>query len=114
MIRGFVQPNPSSLPGPTTILTLGDGFFVSRCGRLGSALISNPNVIMSKNQIPSVRLNKRNLDHHIYNNNGTWWIHYTVHLADYTKCRIRTSLKTRDNHAARQRRDETLNRLLCC
>ncbi len=66
---------------------------------------------MSNNPTPSVRLNRRNLDHHIYNNNGTWWIHYTVHLADYTKRRIRASLKTKDNLAARQRRDETLTRL---
>jgi hypothetical protein len=72
----------------------------------------NPNVIMSNNPTPSVRLNGRNLDHHIYNNNGTWWIHYTVHLADYTKRRIRASLKTNDNLAARQRRDEALTRLL--
>jgi hypothetical protein len=67
---------------------------------------------MSINLIPSVRLNGRNLDHHIYNNNGTWWIHYTVHLSDYTKRRIRASLKTKDNLAARQLRDEKLTLLL--
>jgi hypothetical protein len=47
-------------------------------------------------------------DHHIWNNNGTWWCHYTIHKADYTKQRIRVSLGTRDRDVARQRRDQLL------
>ena len=25
-----------------------------------------------------------NPNHHLWNNNGTWWLHYTEHLPDYT------------------------------
>jgi len=47
-------------------------------------------------------------NHHIWNNNGTWWLHYTLHLADYTKRRVRESLRTRDVEEARRRRDARL------
>ena len=47
-------------------------------------------------------------NHHIWNNNGTWWVHYTVHLPDYTARRVRRSLRTRDVAEARARRDELL------
>ena len=47
-------------------------------------------------------------NHHIWNNNGTWWVHYTIHLPDYTARRVRRSLRTRDVAEARVRRDELL------
>jgi hypothetical protein len=47
-------------------------------------------------------------NHHLWNNNGTWWLHYTVHYPDYTHARIRRSLKTRKVEEARQRRDQYL------
>jgi hypothetical protein len=57
----------------------------------------------------SPRTNSRSADdHHIWNNNGTWWCHYTIHKADYTKQRIRVSLGTRDRQEARRRRDQLL------
>lgn len=56
----------------------------------------------------SVRINPANPDHHLWNNNGTWWCHYTVHRPDYTKARIRRSLQTRDLPTARLRRDRLL------
>jgi hypothetical protein len=46
-----------------------------------------------------------NPDHHIWNNNGTWWCHFTVHKSDYTAERVRVSLRTRSREVARQRRD---------
>ena len=46
-----------------------------------------------------------NPDHNIWNNNGTWWLHATVHHPDYTKERVRVSLGTKDRDEARQRRD---------
>ena len=46
-----------------------------------------------------------NPDHHIWNNNGTFWCHFTVHNPDYTKERVRVSLRTKDRNEARQRRD---------
>ena len=46
-----------------------------------------------------------NPDHNIWNNNGTWWCHFTVHNPDYTKERVRVSLHTKDRDEARARRD---------
>ena len=57
---------------------------------------------------PSIRVLAHNLDHHLWNNNGTWWCHYTVHLPDYTKRRVRLSLQTRDARQARILRDRLL------
>lgn len=53
----------------------------------------------------------RKPNHHLWNNNGTWWLHYTLHLADYTKRRVRESLRTRDLEEARRRRDARLGSL---
>ena len=46
-----------------------------------------------------------NPNHNIWNNNGTYWCHYTVHNADYTKQRVRVSLGTKDVEIARALRD---------
>lgn len=54
---------------------------------------------------PTSRLEADNPDHHIWNNNGTWWCHFTLHHADYTAERVRVSLHTRDLVEARRRRD---------
>lgn len=50
--------------------------------------------------------NVANPNHHLWNNRGTWWCHFTIHRADYTAERIRVSLRTRDLEEARERRDE--------
>ena len=56
-----------------------------------------------------VKTNKpSNPDHHIWNNNGTFWCHYTVHEADHTKRRVRDSLQTKVAENARARRDALL------
>ncbi|MEQ8822294.1 MAG: hypothetical protein RLY93_18825 [Sumerlaeia bacterium] len=54
---------------------------------------------------------KANPNHHLWNNNGTWWFHCTVHLPNYTKERIRRSLATDDIQVAMKRRDEQLREL---
>ena len=46
-----------------------------------------------------------NPNHNIWNNNGTWWCHYTVHNDDYTKQRVRVSRGTKDIEIARALRD---------
>ena len=46
-----------------------------------------------------------NPDHNIWNNNGTYWCHYTVHNNDHTKERVRVSLGTKDIAIARALRD---------
>ena len=53
----------------------------------------------------ALRTNLRNPNHHLWNNNGTWWCHATVHLPDFTKRRVRISLRTPDIEKARLRRD---------
>jgi hypothetical protein len=60
---------------------------------------------------PSLRINRRNPNHHLWNNNGSWWCHYTLHYPDYTKQRVRRSLGTNDLEEARTRRDSILARL---
>jgi hypothetical protein len=56
----------------------------------------------------SIRVSGDNRLHHLWNNNGTWWLHYTEHLADFTKRRVRRSLRTHDLELALRRRDEWL------
>ena len=60
----------------------------------------------------SVRVNQKNPNHHLWNNHGTWWLHYTMHLSDYTKRRVRKSLGTRNVEEARQRRDGILGTVM--
>ena len=60
---------------------------------------------------PSLRVNTGNPNHHLWNNHGTWWLHYTLHLPDYTARRIRRSLRTNDLAEARTRRDQHLTAL---
>ncbi len=62
----------------------------------------------------SVRVRESNLNHHLWNNNGTWYVHYTVHPTPLTKSRVRMSLETKDLETARQRRDEILVRAGAC
>ena len=58
---------------------------------------------------PEVKLSLRcrhgNANHHLWNNHGTFWCHLTVHLADFTKRRLRLSLDTADPDHARRLRD---------
>jgi hypothetical protein len=64
-----------------------------------------------KNKHASVRIWANNPDHHLYNNNGVWWLHYTSYPTPVTTKRIRRSLKTRDLSVARERRDAYLAHL---
>lgn len=56
----------------------------------------------------SLRISTDNPDHHLWNNNGTWYLHVTVHRDDLFKIRRRISLKTREVETARRRRDDFL------
>ena len=60
----------------------------------------------------ALRIDESNLNHHLWNNNGTWWIHYTVYPTPVPVERIRRSLKTKILEEARNRRDKILNSLL--
>ena len=63
---------------------------------------------MNTLETPSIRVLAHNPEHHLWNNHGTWWCHYTVHLADYTKRRVRLSLGTPSVEQARKLRDRLL------
>ncbi len=60
---------------------------------------------MSTTLLASLRIQPANPNHHLWNNHGTWFLHYTVHPTPFTKERIRRSLGTKDLGTARQRRD---------
>jgi hypothetical protein len=53
----------------------------------------------------AIRIAADNPNHHLWNNHGTWFLHYTVHPTEFTKERIRRSLGTKDLNTARTRRD---------
>ena len=61
-------------------------------------------------QTASIRIQPDNPDHHLWNNTGTFWCHYTLHLPDYTKRRVRQSLGTPSLERARKLRDQILRR----
>ena len=62
-------------------------------------------------QLPGLRVRAENPNHHLWNNHGTWFLHYTVHPTQFTKERIRRSLGTKDLAAARDRRDRFFEQL---
>ena len=55
--------------------------------------------------LPGIRVRTENPNHHLWNNHGTWFLHYTIHPTPFTKERIRRSLGTKDIEVARERRD---------
>ena len=59
----------------------------------------------------AVRVNHENPDHHLWDNNGTWFVHYTVHPDALTSERVRRSLRTKDLDVARRRRDSLFTSL---
>ena len=61
--------------------------------------------------LPGIRVRAENENHHLWNNHGTWFLHYTVHPTPFTKERIRRSLGTKEIKTARERRDSFFNHL---
>lgn len=59
---------------------------------------------MTSNKL-AIRISPASPTHHLWNNHGTWWCHYTVHLPDYTKKRVRVSLDTHNPDQAMTLRD---------
>ena len=70
------------------------------------------NLTSSQGEEIALRIDESNLNHHLWNNNGTWWIHYTVYPTPVTVERIRRSLRTKSLPEARSRRDKILDELL--
>ena len=66
------------------------------------------NSVLANTEETSLRIDESNLNHHLWNNNGTWWIHYTIYPTPVTAERIRHSLKTKNLIEARNLRDQIL------
>lgn len=62
----------------------------------------------------ALRIDETNQNHHLWNNNGTWWIHYTIYPTPVTVERIRRSLKTKNLNEARALRDKILIEIINC
>lgn len=58
----------------------------------------------------SARIDPSNEQHHIWLNNGTWWINYTLNF-DFRTRRFRKSLGTKSLAVAIRKRDELFARL---
>ena len=69
------------------------------------------NALAALPALPGIRVRAENANHHLWNNHGTWFLHYTVHPTPFTKERIRRSLGTKDVNVARERRDAFFNLL---
>lgn len=65
----------------------------------------------SINTLAGIRVRPQNPNHHLWNNHGTWFLHYTVHPTAFTKERVRRSLATKDVKVARARRDAFFSHL---
>lgn len=52
-----------------------------------------------------------NPNHHLWNNNGTWWCYFTLRSAAGDSKRHRISLQTPDLETARRKRDRLLTAL---
>jgi hypothetical protein len=58
----------------------------------------------------SARIDAGNERHHLWLNNGTWWVHYTLNF-DFRTRRVRRSLETSSLNEAILRRDALFLRL---
>jgi hypothetical protein len=58
-----------------------------------------------KHIIPLSRTRHYGPDHHIWDNNGTWWMHFSVRRSRGPAKRMRLSLHTATRKVARERRD---------
>lgn len=59
----------------------------------------------------STRIDPENELHHLWLNNGTWWVHYTLNF-DFRTRRVRRSLGTKSRTEAIHRRDALFERLV--
>jgi len=84
------------------------GFLFSTCGTIVSTKTPPMNL---EAKIPSIRAGADNPNHHLWNNHGTWFLHYTAYPTPSNKERIRRSLGTKDVLAARSRRDRYFEQL---
>jgi hypothetical protein len=114
MCRGRNPLNNKSLQALTSAFPAGRRFFIARVPGVPTQQIRR-HTSMSTATLdhPTLAIRKtENRDHHLWNNNGTYWVHYTEHLPDYTKRRVRRSLHTDSLNIARVLRDSLLSDLV--
>lgn len=58
-----------------------------------------------KRIVPLSRHRHYGPDHHIWDNNGTWWMHFSLERRRGPARRVRLSLHTASRKIARERRD---------
>jgi hypothetical protein len=63
---------------------------------------------MSAKNLQLITRRTPNPNHHLWNNNGTWWCYVSLKNAEGIKKRHRFSLATNDLEKARRRRDGIL------
>ena len=77
--------------------------------------MSTTTTIPTKSPSPAptlaIRTRPENPDHHLWNNHGIWFVHYTVHPDGLTKERVRKSLGTKSLEEARRLRDRLFEKL---
>ncbi len=73
--------------------------------------ITSPRHYCAQQHALSLRTRPGNQNHHLWNNNGTWYIHYTVCEPGCSGTRRRESLNTRSVVEARSRRNQLLAQL---
>jgi hypothetical protein len=56
----------------------------------------------------AVRINPNNPKHHLFNNHGTWWCHFSVIENNHTQRRVRVNLRTDNILQALSRGDQRL------
>ena len=62
-----------------------------------------------KSKIIALTDRKYGANHHIWDNNGTWWCHFSIERRTGPAKRIRFSLRTNNVREARKRRDQIMN-----
>lgn len=62
----------------------------------------------------SSREDRPNPNYHLWQNNGTWFVHFTVYPSPFTKERVRLSLQTKCVETARHRRDALFAQYSTC
>ena len=66
-------------------------------------------LLAMKNKIVELPDRKYGANHHIWDNNGTWWCHLSLERRSGPAKRIRFSLRTNNVREARKRRDLMMN-----
>lgn len=102
IFAGFGEKTYLEVPFSTSGITVDDSCCIAKTKAL---------CIMNKIYGFPLRVTGDNPNHHLWNNNGVWWLHYTIYPTAFTSERVRRSLGTRSLKIARNRRDQLFHNL---